>query len=126
MSIKIKPRCLPDPDNKDHVLMPLAVDNRGHLIPCCWCDHPKTTKDEKYQPLYKVSKLEDHNSIDDILDQKEWKKFEDDLIQARDIGDNINSILKTCLHHCKARQEDDAVKVETYFEKGKKVAKDIK
>ena len=88
MYIKIKPKCLPDPDDKSFVPMPLAIDNRGHLLPCCWCDHPKTTKDEKYQPLYKVSKLEDHNSIDDILDQKEWKKFENDIYPA-----TINQIL---------------------------------
>tara|TARA_B100000524_G_C23572111_1_gene342234 strand:+ start:46 stop:420 length:375 start_codon:yes stop_codon:yes gene_type:complete len=124
--MKLKPKCLPDPDNKDFQPMPLAIDNRGHLIPCCWCDHPKTTKAELYKPLYKVSKLEDYNSIDEILDTKEWKEFEDDLVQARDVGDNLNRINQTCLFHCKARDKEDNIKVETYYEKGKEVAKDIK
>ncbi len=118
--MKINPKCLPDPGNKDFEPMPLAIDNRGHLLPCCWCDHPKTTKSELFKEIYSVSKLTDYKSIDDILDTKQWQKFEDDLVQARDKGDNLEKINQTCLHHCQARAKNDKIKIETYYEKGEK------
>jgi len=124
--MKINPKCLLDPDNKDSQQMPLAIDNRGHLLPSCWCDHPKTTKSELFKEIYSVSKLTDYKSINEILDTKEWKKFEDDLVQARDIGDNLNNINQTCLHHCQVRAKNDKIKVETYYEKGVEKVKEIK
>lgn len=52
-----------------------AVTNRGELIPCCRCDEPKTMNDPKFQKLLAVSKIEDYDSVDEILQTKQWKQF---------------------------------------------------
>jgi len=115
--MKLNPKCLPTNGEKP---MPLAIDNRGHLLPSCWRAHQKTTKRELFKEINSVSKLTDYKSIDDILDTKQWQKFEDDLVQARDKGDNLEKINKTCLHHCQARAKNDKIKVETVYENGVK------
>lgn len=55
--------------------MEQAITNRGHLLPCCRCDHPKTMNDPEFQKLTDVSYISDYNKIDDILKTKEWKQF---------------------------------------------------
>lgn len=52
-----------------------AVTNRGELIPCCRCDEPKTMNDLEFQKLLAVSKIEDYDSVDEILQTKQWKQF---------------------------------------------------
>lgn len=52
-----------------------AVTNRGHLIPCCMCDDPKTMADPEFQKLLAVLKINEFESIIDILKQEEWLQF---------------------------------------------------
>ena len=133
--VKLSPLCLPDPKGKrpgrngqKHV-MPMAVNNRGYLLPCCWCDEKNITASKQFKPLYDVSKLEDYNNINEILETKEWVEFENDLINARDIGDedSLKKVQPVCIHHCKVRKEEDKMKIETNFSaEGKKVVEEIK
>ena len=60
------------------------------------------------------------------MDQPEWKEFENDLVRARDVGDNLNKINGVCIHHCKIREKEDKIKVETTYRNGKELKKDTK
>jgi len=57
----------------------MAITNRGELIPCCRCDDPHTINDPEFQKLLKVSKISDYETIEEILQTDEWKKFEKNL-----------------------------------------------
>jgi len=72
--VKLQPMCF---EGK----ISFAVTNRGHLIPCCRCDDPETMNDPEFQKLLAVSKIEDHESIDQILIKPEWIKFVKNLQQ---------------------------------------------
>lgn len=55
--------------------MDMAVDNRGRLLPCCYCDVPGMTTDPEFSKLLEVSYLKDYDSVEEIMDTKQWKKF---------------------------------------------------
>ena len=59
--------------------MQAAIDNRGRLIPCCYCDTPTNELDENYQKLLKVSNIEDYDNIEEIYLTKEWIEFVQNL-----------------------------------------------
>tara|TARA_B100000085_G_C18547489_1_gene514506 strand:+ start:390 stop:731 length:342 start_codon:yes stop_codon:yes gene_type:complete len=67
MTIKLKPACFEG--------FPLAITNQGVLLPCCYCDDPHTTTDKEFKKLMAVSKLDDYDSIEQILATKQWKRF---------------------------------------------------
>ena len=73
-SIQLDPQCF-------NGKMSFAVTNRGHLIPCCRCDDPRTMGDTKFQELLAVSKISDNNTIENILETDEWKLFYINLTQ---------------------------------------------
>ena len=73
MTIELDPKCFKDQQ--------MAVTNRGHLIPCCYCDVKHTMDDTEFQKLLSVSKISDYDNIIDILATDEWKKFENNLRQ---------------------------------------------
>lgn len=106
--IKLEPQCLTGK-------MQVAYSNRGHLIPCCYCDTQRTMADPKFQKLLKVSKVSEVNDIEEILLSKEWLEFEEDL--RNDIGP------WACVNTCRVRpDEKDVVRYETYYGlDGKKV-----
>jgi len=58
---------------------PMAVTKDGYLVPCCYCDVTDTMQDSKFKKLLAVSKISDYDSIQEILDTKEWKLFERNL-----------------------------------------------
>tara|TARA_B100000900_G_scaffold158194_1_gene134445 strand:- start:23 stop:358 length:336 start_codon:yes stop_codon:yes gene_type:complete len=51
-----------------------AVTNREQLIPCCYLDD-EDINHPLLQKLLKVSKIDSTNTIDKILNHKEWKRF---------------------------------------------------
>ena len=63
--------------------MAFSVTNRGELIPCCRCDEPKTINDPEFQKLLAASKISEHDSIDDILKTKQWKRFYKNLLKHK-------------------------------------------
>lgn len=73
MTVELDPKCFKKQQ--------MAVTNRGHLIPCCYCDTKHTMDDPEFQKLLAVSKISDYNSISDILATEEWKEFEYNLRQ---------------------------------------------
>ena len=106
--MKFNPKCL---SGKQQT----AVNNRGELLPCCYCDEQWALKTPQLKRLTDVSKVSEVDDIEEILFSKPWMKFEEDLRT-----ENWPEIPKICVHHCTDRG-DDNIKTETYLYKGKKV-----
>ena len=110
--LKMKPKCM-------NGTIQAAVTNRGHLIPCCYCDEDWALRTPQLKRIVEVSKISEHDTIEDILFSKPWLDFEENLRT-----NNINEIPKICIDHCKDRGEDK-IKKETYYHKGKKTGEEI-
>jgi len=63
----LKPKCLLT--NRD-----LSYSVTGHILPCCWVNTSFNDKHIKSLLTDKL-KIENNNSIEEILDKKEWKEF---------------------------------------------------
>lgn len=76
LSRKWNPKCL-DPEQNE----PLGSTSTGYIIPCCYCDinsNRNNPNDILLYNLYDVSlKLENNDSIDDIILSDHWKSFYD-------------------------------------------------
>ena len=88
----------------------MAMSNRGHLLPCCWCDQEWTLNTPLFQKMLKVSKLADVDKVEDILESKEWTEFADNL--------NNNIGLDVCYEICGETKQQ---KTETYIMGNKEV-----
>ena len=98
---ELDPKCL---DNRQPSF---GMTNRAELIPCCWLDNQTNRHDKNYQKLLSVSKLEDYDTIDEILLTEEWIKFSKNL--AEGIG------FLSCHHICK-KTEVAQHKRENWYE----------
>ena len=47
--------------------MQMAMSNRGHLLPCCWCDQEWTLSTPLFQKMLKVSKVSEAENVDEIV-----------------------------------------------------------
>jgi len=110
--MKFKPKCLSGEQQ-------IAVDNRGRLLPCCYCDDRRALKTPQLKRLTDVSKISEVEDIEEILFSKPWIKFEEDLRT-----ENWPEIPHICIHHCQER-DNTKIKKETYLYKGKKVGKRV-
>lgn len=103
--IFLRPKCLTGEQS-------YAYTNRGHLIPCCYCDTINSYKDPNFKKLLAVSKVSEHESIEDIIMQNEWLEFEENLREQ-----NLDKVLRTCIKTCQVREDkEDVVRRETYIE----------
>ena len=84
--------------------------NRGELIPCCWLDTQGNRKEEAYKKLLSVSSIKDHDSVEDIIMQKEWIDFFKGLKEGRGFPQ--------CHHVCKKREKPQHQK-QTFYEPNK-------
>ena len=108
--MKFKPKCLKGE-------LQIAFTNRGHLIPCCYCDEQWVLESPQFKKLLKASKVSEVEDIEEILYSKEWMEFEENLRTEKKIP-------KICKIVCTDRGDDDKLKKETYLNpKGKKVGK---
>ena len=96
---KFKPKCMAG-------TIQMALTNRGHLIPCCWCDEEWNLKTPAFQKLLKVSKISEVEDVEEILLSKEWQEFEENLRLEKNIP-------KICIEHCMKKEDDDDRKIET-------------
>lgn len=120
ITFELEPQCLKKETTEKFINeMQVAIDNRGHLIPCCYCDTPNNNKDENYQKLLKVSKISDYDSIEEIYLNKEWTEFVENL--------KNNKGFYACHIVCKKRQNNKNVtRKERIYYKGKLThAKDV-
>jgi len=51
----------------------------GYLLPCCYCNIDESFYDSEFQKLVSVSKIDEHETIEEIVFSKEWKDFEENL-----------------------------------------------
>ena len=110
--MKFKPKCLSGEQQT-------AVNNRGELLPCCYCDDERALKKPQLKRLTAVSKISEVEDIEEILFSKPWMKFEEDLRT-----ENWPEIPGTCIYHCQER-DNTKIKKETYLYKGKKIGKRV-
>ena len=103
---ELDPKCL---DNRQENF---GLTNRGELIPCCWLDTPLNRHDKDYQKLLAVSKIEDYDSIHEILLTDEWVEFSKNI--SNGIGFGI------CHLTCKKRETAQFKRVTSYGTTGKK------
>jgi len=113
-NVSMAPQCMPKKEGDTSERQTPAVTNRGHLIPCCWLDTPNSLKHPIMKKLLKVSKIDDYESIDEILLTKEWINFAKNLSE-----NNMDEIAPECYSMCKKRTGRDDIKKETYYYKGK-------
>jgi len=100
MTKKLDPMCFKG--------FPMAITKDGYLIPCCYCDVPETMNDLEFKKLLSVSKIDDYNTIEEILENDEWLAFENNL--KNNIGPH--SCWNTCSTGVDIRQ-NNAVDPET-------------
>jgi|SRR5210317_272797 len=104
-SIKLYPKCLIG-------VQPFAVDNNGHLIPCCQCDAMRNFDDPKYIEFLKHVKISDYDSIMEILTSDVWLLFEEGLMN--------NEGFKMCYIYCLTKEK--TFKKQIFYNNNKKVA----
>jgi hypothetical protein len=105
--MKFKPKCLRGE-------IQTALTNRGHLIPCCYCDEQWVLKLPEFKKILKVSKVSEVEDIEEILYSKEWMEFEENLRLEKNIPE-------VCIDHCKDRGDDKIRKETCYDSTGKMV-----
>ena len=89
----------------------MAITNNGELIPCCRLDDGRARyNDPEFQKLLAVSKISDYDSIDDILETKEWKLFYENL--RNHIGP------KPCWRTCGKNKSSDQVQTVSFINTG--------
>jgi len=88
-----------------------AVTNKGYLIPCCYCDTRSNLSSPEMKKLEKVSKIDNVNSIEEILLTNEWQEF------ASNLENNIGP--PACWHVCGDTKNE--TKRHTTFYKSKKI-----
>lgn len=111
---ELEPRCMIEGNERKQQA---AVTNRGHLIPCCWCDQTDELEHPTMKKMLAVSKINEVESIDQILLSEPWQKFAKDLAER-----NYKEIMPVCVTHCLKRTGGkDKLKDEVYHFKGKEL-----
>lgn len=80
-----------------------AHTSTGHLVPCCHVDYTNNV-DPLYLDLLKEElKLENNESVEDILLTDEWIAFAEAVIKG--YTENLEHAPACCLHKCGVRGE---------------------
>ncbi len=73
-----------------------AINAQGFLLPCCWCDNPKTLNHKTFKKLIKDKfHLDNVEQISDVIYSKEWQEFKKDLANS-----NIENLPPVCKIKC--------------------------
>ena len=80
----------------------MAVTNRNQLLPCCYIDSPIHLQDSTLKKLAQASDLS-KNSIDEILQSKEWVGLNRSLQEAIESGDT-SKVNNSCVSICSIEQ----------------------
>lgn len=116
-NVKLWPRCM----GKHISKMDPAVTNRGHLVPCCFIDQQEELDDPIMKKMLKVSKISEHNSVEDILYSDEWKEFALNLNKSKRRSwarQNMDKIMPVCIIHCsyKDRKGENRHSTEEFYD----------
>jgi hypothetical protein len=86
----------------------MAVTNTGYLLPCCYCDDIYTFEDIEFQKLMAASKIDEHETLEEIVFSKEWKDFEENLRNHKGPP--------CCIQICQVRKNTiDVVRKDTWI-----------
>ena len=83
-------------------LTEMAVTNRNQLLPCCYIDSPIHLEEFTLKKLAQASDLS-KNSIDEILQSKEWVGLNRTLQEAIESGDT-SKVPNSCVNICSMEQ----------------------
>ena len=83
-------------------LTEMAVTNRNQLLPCCYIDSPIHLEEFTLKKLAQASDLS-KNSIDEILQSKEWVGLNRTLQEAIESGDT-SKVPNSCVNICSIEQ----------------------
>lgn len=95
MNKQFKPMCM---NHKTD----MAVTNRNQLLPCCYIDSPIHLQNSTLKKLAQASDLS-KNSIDEILQSKEWVGLNRKLQEAIDTG-KTSRVPNPCVNICSIEQ----------------------
>lgn len=104
----IYPRCHPYwiidgekiENNEESLGQKLAYTATGHLLPCCWLDNNNIHPEQKLDKLLADEmKLENFDSVYDIITTDIWTEFHRTLIDSP--KDSPRTCKKMCGHHPK-------------------------
>ena len=91
---KLNPLCVDSNDKTD--VRGIAYCSNGWLLPCCWLDSPAYKEELSKHGLYNESlKLENNNSVYDIVNSDEWVKFID-LVSNGDYDSTPEKCRRQC------------------------------
>ena len=90
---------------------PMAITNKEVLLPCCYLDSFYNMERPEMQKLIKVSNLNDHDSIEEILLQPEWQEFYHNLTNHKGPP--------ACFHTCSKSQSGIRKDVHVNSKSGK-------
>lgn len=74
---ELDPKCL---DRRQEAF---GLTNRGELIPCCWLDNQVNRQDPDYGQLLLASRIDDYDSIEEILLTDEWVEFYQNIAKGK-------------------------------------------
>ena len=100
--VKVYPKCL----NKKEI----AYTATGYLLPCCWLDKPTAWQEPQVKRLMKKHlKLENFDSVEEVVHTKEWKDFFEEL--------KTNPAI-TCRNYCSTPLHQPINKARESFDRG--------
>jgi len=93
----IKPECSPfyynEKGEKIYVekkfVKGIAYCSDGFLLPCCWCDELKSKSFENLGFKDDKLKLENNESVDDVITSDVWKRFMYSILHEPDRAPNV-------------------------------------
>jgi hypothetical protein len=91
-----------------------GISNRNVLLPCCYVDIENLNANKVLSDLLEASNIDEHDSIDDIINQKEWKDFYAMLIKAKETND-LKILPRACLRSCLG---EESVRIQNWQDLG--------
>lgn len=81
----------------------LAYTSMDYILPCCWCDTVSSKPDmERFNLLSENLKVENNDSIEDIISSDEWVMFHEGLLEFPDLAPRV------CKSKCSKNPLDNA------------------
>ena len=90
----------------------MAITNDGIVLPCCECDTRQSWKNQStpaFIQLVEKSNINNFNTINDIINQPIWKRFQNELLD--DIGPDW------CYEVCAVNKDDRRESKKVVYEK---------
>lgn len=113
--MSLNPKCI-NHRNGNNELVTKAVNNRGQLMPCCYCDSGTlaSKKDKILLELAKHSYINDWDSIEEMVNSEPWVNFYKELLDP----DGEHSPI--CVYLC-GTDKATGVRSEEFYDGGQRI-----